>query len=209
MNILAQIIFPIFGLLMIIFALGSFYFPYGEKIKEATQKFDAFGIKMEISVVTAIIIGGMIFCGISFYIQEHGYKNDKEKLEAENKQHIDNITRLQNQVDDKNDRINALTTQNITYHFVLADLSDTIPPPSASSLKCIFYKNWRDKSDSAEYRVFSSGANAFKVTFENLSLAQLADASPAVYLYDKKSKKRWVDQSFNPLTPTILLKPDE
>ena len=112
-------------------------------------------------------------------------------------------------MDEKNERINALTTQNITYHFVLDDLNPGTPPPPASSLICIFYKNWRDKTDSAVYRVFSSGASAFKVTFENLSLQQLADAAPAVYLYDKKSRKRWVSQSFNPLTPTITLSPEE
>lgn len=209
MNIFAQIIFPIFGLIMILFALGSFYFPYGTKIKDAVQKFDAFGIKMDISVITAIIIGGMLFCGTGIYLNENSYKNVAQKLAAEGSKKDTQLIKLVNLIDEKNDRINSFTTQNITYHFVLDDLDPREGPPPASSLTCIFYKNWRDKSDSSEYRVFSTGASAFKVTFQNLSLAQFTDASPVVYLRDKTNKKRWVAQSFNPLTPTISLKPDE
>lgn len=208
MSLFSQVVFPVFGMLMILLAIGAFFLPYGNKIKDATQKFDAFGLKMEISVVTAIILGGMIFCGVGFYLNEHSYKLDYDKATVTIAEKDSEIQRQKNLVEAKNEEIRSMTTQNITYHFVLDDLDPTTAPPPANSLLCIFYKNWRDKTDSSIYNVFSSGANAFKVTFENLSLQQLTDAAPAVYLYDKRTHKRWVSQSFNPLTPTINLLPD-
>jgi len=205
MTIFSQIVFPILGICMILVALGAFFLPYGARLKEAIQKIDAFGVKLEISVITAIMLGGILFCTLGFYLNEYSNSIQLKKLADSGLLKDKQLDNLQTQITDRDERINNLTTQNITYHFVLDGLDANSPPPPAKSLVCIFYKNWRDETDSSVYKVFSSGSNAYKVTFENLSLQQLNDAAPAVYLYDKQNNKRWVSQSFNPLAPTISL----
>jgi hypothetical protein len=208
MNIFSQIIFPVFGLVMILIALGAFFLPYGRKIKGATQKFDAFGVKMEISVVTAIMLGGMLFCGVGFYLNENSYQkkyNDElSKVETKDRE----ITKLNDENHQLNNSLNFFKAQSISYRFVLDDLDEHAALPPANNLICVFYKNW-DKTDSIIYRVYPGEAKSYMVTFENLSLQQLINASPVVCLVNSLTKKRWVAQSFNPLTPYLLLKPDE
>ncbi|MDB5229679.1 MAG: hypothetical protein JWN76_484 [Chitinophagaceae bacterium] len=201
MNTFIQIIFPVFGLLMIVFALGAFFFSYGNRIKESIQRFDFLGIKLEISVITAIIIGGMMFCGIGIYVNEYGFKGKYEK--EKNNQQL--ITDLKRALQDKDDIINSFKSQTITYHLALEDLDEGTPPPSPKSLICVYRKYW-SSDDSTIYNVLPS-VNGYKVTFQNLSFQEFADASPSLYLYDNSTKKKWACHSFNPLTPILTLKP--
>lgn len=208
METFSKLIFPIFGMLMIVFALGSFFLRYGEKIKNQIQKLSLFGINLEISVVTAIILGGMLFCGLGFYLNENNYqkKYDAElnKIETKDKE----ISKLNDEKHQLNEILNSFRTQSISYRFVLDDLDENSALPPAKNLLCVFYKTW-DKTDSISYPVYPGESKSYMVTFENLSLQQLINASPVVYLVNKLTKKRWVAQSFNPLTPYLSLTPDE
>lgn len=199
MEIFSQLVFPIFGILLILMGIGAFFFRYGSNIKE-TQKISFLGVSLEISVVTAIIIAGMAFCGLGFYLNETSYK---QKYISEQK----NIAAIQKQADAKDLMIAFLKSQDITYQLVLDDDDETTDPPSAQSLTCVFHKNWDQNSDSVEYKVTACGAQkAYKVTFKNLSLQEFSDAAPYIYLVDHKTKRKWYYHSFNPLTPTIFLK---
>jgi len=199
MEIFSQLIFPIFGIMLILMGIGAFFFKYGSNIKEA-QKFSFLGISLEISVVTAIILAGMAFCGLGFYLNENSYK---QKYISGQKKADDQ----QKQIEVKDQIIAFLKTQDITYQLVLDDDDENTTPPSAQSLTCVFHKNWDENSDSIEYKVSSCAAQkAYKVTFKNLSLQEFSDAAPYIYLVDKKTRKKWYYHSFNPLTPTIFLK---
>jgi len=209
MDIFSKIIFPVFGMIMIIFAIGTFFFSYGANIRDKIQKIELLGIKLEISIVTAVIVAGILFCGVGFYLNE---RNSQEKIkdaiaEAQKKQgQIDSIETKRQQL---YETLEFYKTQSISYYFVLDDHDENTAPPQADKLLCIFYKNFREKTDSTIYKVKIGGANGYKVTFNNLSPDQFFEAAPVVYLVNKESKKRWVATSFNPLSPTLSLQPEE
>lgn len=207
MEIFAQLIFPIFGLLIILFAIGAFFFSYGQQIKEATQKIELFGARLEISIITAIILAGMIFCGIGIYLNETGYRKRYNDISKKIDDLNTNIATLSSQKQEITDALNRFKVQSISYRFTLDDLNDNMPPPPACSLNCVYYKSW-DKSDSITYRVFPAGSRSYRVTFNDLSEQQLTDASPVVYLVNNKTRQRWVATSFNPLTPYLSLSPE-
>lgn len=207
MNIFSQLIFPIFGMIIILLAIVAYFFRDNKLELKKIQKFSAFGLTMEVSIITGLVLGGMIFCGIGFYLNEYSYEQKflAEKKISEEKDK--SITGLTKQLETEENIINSFKTQNITYQLVLDDSDQNTPPPPAKSLTCVFHKNWDPSSDSLEYEVTSSSAQkSYKVTFKNLSLQELSDATPYIYLMDKNNKKRWFYRSFNPLTPTIFLK---
>lgn len=201
MEIFSQVVFPIFGILLIVLGVGAFFFKYGSRLQR-TQKLSFLGVSLEISAVTGIIIAGMAFCGLGFYLNENSYQ---QKYISEQKNNAD----FHAQIELKDRMIAFMKTQDITYQLVLDDDDDdeNSIPPSAQSLTCVFHKNWDQGSDSVEYKVTACAARkAYKVTFKNLSLQEFADAAPYIYLVDKNTKKKWYYHSFNPLTPTIFLK---
>lgn len=208
MEVFSQIIFPVFGMIIILFAIGTFFFPYGAKIKDKIQKIGLLGISLEISIVTAIILTGLLFCGIGFYLNEHSYKQKLDQVQAESTEKQAKLSKIEDQKEELNNLLTAFKNQSITYYFVLDDINENTAPPPAEKLSCIFYKNWREKSDSMVYKV-KTGSNGYKVTFNNLSIEEFFDASPVVYLVNKESRQRWVASSFNPLSPTLYLQPEQ
>ena len=208
MDIFSTVIFPVFGMILIIFAISTFFFPYGAKVRDKIQKIELLGIKLEISIVTAVIVAGILFCGIGFYLSERSYQQKLAAAEAEASDKQNKLQEIAGQKEELNNLLTAFKNQTITYYFVLEDHDETTAPPPADKLSCVFYKNWMEKSDSIVYKV-RTGANGYKVTFNNLSIDQFLDAAPVVYLVNKESKRRWMASSFNPLSPTLYLQPEQ
>jgi len=207
MPIFLQIIFPAFGILLIAYASSTFLFPFGEELRGKMQHFDGLGIKMDISVVTLIILVGLVFSGIGLYSIEYSYKQKYQNEENLNALSKDSINKLAEQVFDEQNIINYFKAQTITYQFVLDGEINDKEPLDIRSLVCVYNKYWQQGTDSIIYAVFPGpGPNSVKVIFNNLSEQEISNTTPRITIIDKRRKKKWSSPSFNPLVPTIFLK---
>ena len=69
-----SIILPILGILILIFCVLSFVFPYGAKFKDKKQTINAFGVKLEVSVLTLFILIGVCLSSFGLYTQIKDYE---------------------------------------------------------------------------------------------------------------------------------------
>ena len=53
---------PVAGILIIGFCIASFFFPFGQRFTEAKQVIKGFGVDLEISILTAFLLTGVVFC---------------------------------------------------------------------------------------------------------------------------------------------------
>ncbi len=88
-SILISYILPIFGLLMLLFCILSYFFPYGERFRGKIQKIKAFGMNFEVSILALFILIGLAFSCFGIYLfvnnyetQINGYEAKISKIEA-------------------------------------------------------------------------------------------------------------------------------
>jgi hypothetical protein len=70
-DVLANFVLPLFGMMIVIFCVSSFFFSFGLRFKESKQTIRGFGVDLEISVLTLFLLMGfvMIFPGFFLYIR--------------------------------------------------------------------------------------------------------------------------------------------
>jgi len=70
-DVFANYVLPLFGMMIVIFCVSSFFFSFGQRFKETKQTIRGFGVDLEISVLTLVLLMGfmMIFTGLFLYIR--------------------------------------------------------------------------------------------------------------------------------------------
>lgn len=65
-----NLVLPVLGIVIVLFCLGSFVFPYGSKFGTATQVIRGYGLDLQISLLTALmLIGvGLSLTGVGIYL---------------------------------------------------------------------------------------------------------------------------------------------
>ncbi len=192
MSIFSAVILPILGIIIVIFCASSFIFPYGEKLRDRIQKINAFGVNLEISVITIFIIIGIVmaYTGIFLYVRDYetqlsqtrkGYetqlseiRKDYETLRATLRADYTIIVRLPSV--DKN----RMQSQQLEGRFILYDGTrhETDPPFVDSK--------------PGEYRI------TFKDIPKNLRVRELV-------LTERTTQKSWFKADFTPSQPEFDL----
>lgn len=71
---LSTVYLPILGIAIIIFCVLSFFFPYGAQFRDKVQKISAFGLNMEISVITFFVLIGFACSFTGIFLQVRDYE---------------------------------------------------------------------------------------------------------------------------------------
>ncbi|WDF79944.1 hypothetical protein PQ469_07985 [Mucilaginibacter sp. KACC 22773] len=194
-------ILPIFGMIIILLCMAMYRWGNQAKLIEK-QHFGGYGLQLDISVITLFILIAVLSIAVSVFFY---YKSTDSKLTAYEtmikRMQLDSINTKQNTYE----TITILKSNFFCYRFKLKDLPNGMPP-EVSSLKFTFYKNYNDIQNGVELPVKPSG-QGYKVTFYYTN-EDFQDAYPKVVLEDTKTKKRWVSPTFNPITPTVELIPE-
>ena len=79
-----SIVLPIIGIVIVLFCLGSFIFPYGEKFKSTNQVFKGYGLDLEISLLTVFVLLGVALSLTKVGIFLYTSARDVSTLAADN-----------------------------------------------------------------------------------------------------------------------------
>ena len=78
-SLMSGVILPLTGIGIIIFCILSFLLPYGEKFRDKTQKVKGFGLDLEVSVLTLLILIGVSMSLTGVYLQICDYKGQLDE----------------------------------------------------------------------------------------------------------------------------------
>lgn len=83
-DVLANFVLPLFGMMIVIFCVSSFFFPFGQRFKESKQTIRGFGVDLEISVLTLFLLMGfiMIFAGFFLYIRSTDLSTLNQRIDT-------------------------------------------------------------------------------------------------------------------------------
>jgi hypothetical protein len=187
----------ILGILIVLFCILSFIFPYGSNFRDKTQKIQGFGINLEVSVLTLLLIIGfvLIFFGGGIWLQLRSVDEQLVTLKADKAAAEAHANNLQERLQ----KANAMEL----VAFVKLDGVDELNPPDANSIECL-YETSTGKGGNADVSV-APASGAFKIAIRDITRdTTISD----LILRTKDKKKKWrAEHSFMPLQPTYELKP--
>lgn len=185
-SIVISYILPALGIVILLFCLGSFLFPYGERFKGKIQKVKAFGFDLEVSVITFFVIVGVIFSLTGAYFQAKNYEaelsNAKDKLDYANKK-LEEEKRL-----------------DVTA-FVALENIDVDSLPISENLECKYYFQLDDNPHRADVIVTGSG-DRYKINLKDLPCAKMIEK---LEFKDRVTGRQWIKEGFYPLFPEYVL----
>ena len=134
-GILTDLVFPILGILIIILCVSSFFFPFGQRFKEGKQVIRGFGLDLEISVLTLLLLIGFVMTFTGVFLHFSGrevaeLKQDKRQLEGKLEELRDRLERagrftvIADLILPENVNLSALQVGNLECRFILFDNSE-------------------------------------------------------------------------------------
>ena len=189
-----SIILPIFGILIVFFCILSFVFPYGEKFKGKTQKIKAFGVDLEVSVLSLFIIIGLILSLIGLFLQVKDYENQLDFKDEE-------INDVKNNADAAKLALEQAQKRQIVLLVTLEDISENNMPKFED-----IYCSYQLYGEVERVRVdVNPGyeSHQLRITLKGLESDALI---ASLELTDKEKNRKWVKKTFMPFEPEVQLK---
>ncbi len=186
-SILISYVLPILGIVILLFCFGSFVFPYGDRFKGKIQKVKAFGLNLEVSVVTFFVIIGVIFLLTGVYIQIKNY-------EAQ-------LASSKDQLDYANKKLEEERRQNVTAYISLENV-DVDSLPKLEDVECKYYFMNDSDEHVADVMLTRSG-DRFKISLKDVPSAKMIEL---LEFRDRITNREWEKEFFQPAVPTYVLK---
>jgi hypothetical protein len=181
-SLLMSYILPIFGLLILLFCILSYIFPYGEKFKEKIQKIKAFGLNIEVSVLTLFIIIGLVFSclGIYFYVNRYTAQ----------------ISKYETQINKLNTKLVEAEEKDIVLIVSLDGVSEE-NEPSLTDLQCHY------RCPVLDQEVRADVSKGYLPAQYKIHLRDIKRTTYIVRLTieDASNGKKWVKENFAPFEP--------
>lgn len=202
-DLLLKIVLPIVGLCIILFCVGAFFFRYGARLKDSVQEFKVFGADVKISILTVLILVGLIltFAGTYFTVVDTNAK--LAKMLDEGKAKIDGYERQQQLLQGELTALKLMQSQNKTLNYFL-DLDGVTEIPNPKNLKVV-YKLWGDEDKENVLSctpITKSGAQRLRITITDLDPGSFVTS---LVVEDVVKKRKWKAGQFFPFSPSLKL----
>lgn len=91
----------VLGIVIVVFCIFSFILPYGQNFREKTQKIQGFGLNLEVSVITLLLIIGFVFIffGSGIWFQLRSIDTRLQSLETDKANADARVRDLQERLD--------------------------------------------------------------------------------------------------------------
>jgi hypothetical protein len=186
-SIIVSYILPALGILILLICIGAFVFTYGERFRGKVQKIKAFGLDLEISVITFFVLVGVVFCLAGVYLQMRNYETSLAEARLERDKAMEALA-----LSRKFELTAVINLENL-------DENDI---PKLEDLRCT-YCLYGDMSPRNVDVVKGYRASQFKVIFKDISAkSQIAQLT----LEEISTGRRWIKENFMPLEPSYTLK---
>ncbi len=188
-SLLISYILPLLGVVILLFCFGSFVLPYGERFKGKIQKVKAFGMDLEVSVITFFVIVGVIlaFTGVYFHIQDYETR----------------LVQAQKDRDLAKEALVLAQTMEIKAVITLENVNED-NMPQLENLQCKYFLYGDDTPVMVDV-IKGYRSDQFKLILRDIcpktNIAQLV-------LEDLSNGKRWGKENFLPLEPVYELRED-
>ena len=185
-SVLISYVFPILGILILLFCIFSYFFRYGEKFKGKVQKVKAFGVDIEVSVLSLFILIGLVFSALGVYLYLNNFDAKISNYEAQ-------MNKIKTKLEEAEKRDIVL--------LVSLDGVSEENEPSLSDLQC-HYKCPVSRHDER--------ADVSKGYFPLQYKIHLRDIKRTTYIVklvmeDAASGRKWMKMNFAPFEPYFKL----
>jgi hypothetical protein len=185
----------ILGIVIVIFCILSFILPYGQNFREKTQKIQGFGVNLEVSVVTLLLIIGFVFIffGSGIWLQLRSIDTRLKSLEADKASADARVRDLQERLDRQSpiDLVAFIKLKGVDAQ-----------PPDVNSVDVV-YETATGRGGPVDISA-APASGAFKIAIRDFTRDTMITN---IILKTKDGKRRWkLEGSFMPLLPTYELK---
>jgi hypothetical protein len=186
-SIIVSYILPTLGILILLVCIGAFIFPYGERLRGKIQKIKAFGLDLEISVITFFVLVGVVFCTAGVYLRMKNYETTLAEVSIERDKAREALT-----LSKKFELTAVINLENLDENNI----------PKLDDLRCS-YCLYGDMSPRNIDVVKGYRSNQFKIIFKDISSkSQIAQLT----LEEISTGRKWIKENFMPLEPSYTLK---
>jgi len=163
------------------------------------EKIKAFGVELEVSVLTLLVLIGFVLSISSIYLHVNGYQ--QQVISSQKRNEL-----LNTEMELTRKQLEAAKKIDMTVYFKLPDNSSPGSQPKLGDLTVKYYL--RGQPDKPIQADISRGmeANSYSVLFKNVTPDTHVEI---LELIDAKTERVWVKKSFFPLNPTYDLKIEE
>lgn len=187
----------VFGIIVLLICIALIFSRRATPLK-APQRIRGFGVELEISVLTLLVLVGFILSLSSIYMQVTGYQ---QRLASS----ADELKQLKSDMDSTRRQLEAAKKIDMTAYITLDGVGSPNDMPKLADLTSRYYVHGQgDKPVQAEV---SRGAEwtSLSLSLKNLTPETHIDRLEVI---DQKSNKVWVKTNFYPLNPTYSLSRD-
>lgn len=197
-NISTTTYLSIFGVLVLLICITLIFTQRATPLR-TPQRIKGFGVELEISVLTLLVLVGFVLSLSSIYMQVSGYQ---QQVISSQKQ----LALLDIEIALARKQLEAAKKIDMTVYVKLADNSGLSNQPRLGDLTANYYL--RGQADKPIQADISRGieANSYSVLFKNLTPDTYVES---LEVADAKTNRVWVKTNFFPLNPTYDLKREE
>ena len=180
------LIFPILGVGIIIFCILKFILPYGEKFTGKIQKIKGFGVELEISIFTLLILIGIILSLTGVFLEIKDYEQQLDAIKQE-KEAAKFALSQANQMEMRM----VVSLEGVSENDI----------PKLEDIKCTYFLPGSDQHIKADV-IKGVGHGTFKIILKDVtSMTHVL----RLVLEDKDTNRKWEKMNFMPFEPMFLL----
>jgi hypothetical protein len=184
----------VLGIVIVIFCVLSFILPYGQNFRDKTQKIQGFGLNLEVSVLTLLLIIGFVFIffGSGIWFQLRSIDTRLKSLEADKASADARVRDLQ-------ERLDRQSPMDLVAFIKLK--SQNGPPPDMNSVD-VLYETATGRGGPVDVSL-APASGAFKISIRDFPRDTTVTNLIAK---TKDGKRKWrLDYTVMPLLPTYEL----
>ena len=196
-----DVVFPILGIGIILFCILSFVFSYGEKVRDKIQKIEAFGIHLEVSLLTVFLIIGLVLLFTRVYLGVIDYKGELERYKGELEHYKSEFEKAKRDIKNLSESLNLTQNYRISPIIKLQGRgADNMPKPD--EVDCRYYQS--GKTDPTPVDVVGGpGSNLLRLELSGIKLNTFIQR---LEIEESDSGNIWSLEDFIPLEPIYQLK---
>lgn len=196
-NLIISLVLPLLGIMIVVFCVLSFFFPYGERFKDKIQRIKGFGLDLEVSVLTLFIIVGVVLSLTGIYLQVKRYEEQVKRYEEQ-------VLSAKEEARVVREALAKAQKMRMKPLVVLEGI-DARDMPKLADVKCEYFLFANEKPVAVPVENGING-NQFRLTLEDVTYDTVIRS---LILKDRSTKKKWFYENFSPFEPLYTLKKQE
>lgn len=183
------------GIILLLLCIVILISPLRDRFSSATQRIQGFGLNLEVSVMTLLVLisVGLITSGI--WLQLRDITTELKSLEAKKAEAEIRAQQFQRQLEESR-------KMELPLFLTLEGVED-VSRLNFTSLECTYVTSSSDEPIRADIAPGRRTSDTVKVVLKDLTREVIIDK---LEIYDRDTDTRWQKVNFRPLQPTYELK---